>query len=81
MSSKTWSWPALQRTATLFPAAGATLLDAGGLGVEVRDDGMDGGVRVDLEFEGFYDAMPVWTSRTSASQAGWCGFTACHQVR
>jgi hypothetical protein len=27
------------------------------------------------------DAMPVWTSRTSASQAGWCGFTACHQVR
>ena len=42
-------------------AAGSTAFvepDAGGLGVQVRD----GDAEVDLRFEGFYDAMPVWNS-------------------
>jgi hypothetical protein len=35
--------------------------DAGGLGVEVRDNDVD----VDLEFDAFYDPMPVWNSPES----------------
>jgi hypothetical protein len=44
-------------------AAGGTAFVSGdsyGLGVEVRNDGVD--VGVDLTFEGFYEAMPVWNN-------------------
>lgn len=48
------------RTKQRFGAGSTAFVspDAGGLGVRVRDIDAE----VDLEFEGFYDAMPVWNS-------------------
>lgn len=57
------------RTGQRFATGGTAFVwnDPGGLGVEVRDeadtaDADNTAVSVDLQFEGFYDAMPVWNS-------------------